>query len=91
MASLLCCGAEKKQFEESSHYIPSDCLCEGPATRPGRERGLFVSEGNQLEASREQTRDKTSVNSKSVESLNDRGFGVSLVGGPSALESFGEW
>ena len=62
------CGGEKKQFEESSHYIPSDCLCE-PATCLGREskQSLFVSK--QLEASSEQTRDKTSVNSKSGESF----------------------
>ena len=62
--SPLVAAAEKKQFKESSHYIPSDCLCE--AFCPGREReqaGVFVS--NQLEATREQTRDKTSVNSKS--------------------------
>ena len=65
--SPLVAAAEKKQFKESSHYIPSDCLCE--AFCPGREReqaGVFVS--NQLEATREQTRDKTSVNSKSLPS-----------------------
>ena len=66
--SPLLAAAEKKQFKESSHYIPSDCLCE--AFCPGREReqaGVFVS--NQLEATSEQTRDKTSVNSKSGESF----------------------
>ena len=34
--SPLLAAAEKKQFKESSHYIPSDCLCE--AFCPGRER-----------------------------------------------------
>ena len=62
-------AAEKKQFEESSHYIPSDCLCV-VSSSPGRERassGLFVS--GVLEASSEQTRDKTSVNSKPAKSF----------------------
>ena len=92
--SPLVAAAEKKQFKESSHYIPSDCLCE--AFCPGREReqaGVFVS--NQLEATSEQTRDKTSVNSKSMPShfvvvANEAGLSVVVVG-PSALESGGEW
>ena len=91
--SPLVAAAEKKQFKESSHYIPSDCLCE--AFCPGREReqaGVFVS--NQLEATSEQTRDKTSVNSKSVPShfvVAANEVGLSVVVGPSALESGGEW
>ena len=58
------CRAEKKQFEESSHYIPSS----NPPGERGSKQSLFVS--GQLEArSSEQTRDKTSVNSKSGESF----------------------
>ena len=66
---LLLAAAEKKQFEESSHYIPSDCLCVVSSLPGEREskQSLFVS--GLLEASSEQTRDKTSVNSKSVESF----------------------
>ena len=83
-------AVEKKQFEESSHYIPSDCLCE-PATSPGREskQSLFVSK--QLEASKRGTKLLSTQNPPShFVGTNEGGFGVSLVG-PSALESEGEW
>ena len=91
---LLLAAAEKKQFEESSHYIPSDCLCvvsSLPGERESKQRPFCLrAAGGKQRANEGQNFCQLEIRQVISSPQTKVGLGLSLVG-PSALESEGEW